>query len=157
MARRSSEGRLRWVSSTPADLAAALRAASDDLPRLLADVAKRADEHVRQELPAAVRANVPNRGGLADDIVRGTTTRTTVKESGGSFEVVTFAEHPSIKLYPINRGRVKHPTFGGRPWVVQTIPGGFWTEACRQSTRVVTDELIREAERLIERLAADSR
>jgi hypothetical protein len=36
-----------------------------------------------------------------------------------------------IDLDALDRGRAKHPTYGHRPWVVQEVEPGFWTEVMR--------------------------
>lgn len=100
-----------------------------------------AEDRLRDSFPEAVRAKVPRAGGLADEIIRGASIRAEVRESRGELELSVYVQHPSIKLYPINRGKVRHKVYGRRPWQLQTVPAGWWQDACDAAGRGLEDDL----------------
>lgn len=139
---RKDTGRIRWTTAAPGDLADAVRDAVGDLSPLVGQVARNAEQRLRDAFPVAVRAKVPERGGLAEEVIRGSTIRADVRERRGDLEMSVFVQHTSIKLYPINRGRIAHPTYGRRPLQFQTAPGGWWQDACDAAGRGLEDDLI---------------
>jgi hypothetical protein len=138
---RRDTGRIRWTTAAPGDLADAVRDAVGDLSPLLGQVARNAEERLRDAYPVAVRAKVPERGGLAEEIIRGSTIRADVREYRGDLEMSIYVQHTSIKLYPINRGKIRHPVYGRRPLQIQPVPAGWWQDACDAAGRGLEDDL----------------
>ena len=82
-----------------------------------------------QDVKASARANLPRRGGLADQVARssfGVRTRLT----GNSAGVRIAGTSRSVKsLRAINEGRLRHPVFGNRKvWREQRLEPGFFTD-----------------------------
>lgn len=115
------------------DLARALKAAGNkDLKRELLKAAQRSTKPVKAEVAASARRRLPSRGGL-NVWVASTKVQTKTRTSGRNVGV-TIAGRPGRRMTPtsdvraINRGRVRHPTYGHRPWVTQAVRPGFWDE-----------------------------
>lgn len=74
---------------------------------------------------------LPKRGGLARQVAR-TRIGTKVQTRGGSL-TVRFVAHPNAVADPgaINRGRVRHHTFGHKPWEIQIVRSGWFTDPIR--------------------------
>jgi hypothetical protein len=102
-------------------------AAADVVTRAISSAIERS----APELEAAVHAGtqrLPQRGGLASRVA-GTRIQRRIRHSRGFFSLRLIAL-PNAVADPgaINRGRVKHPTYGHGPHVVQLVPKGWFTE-----------------------------
>lgn len=63
-----------------------------------------------------------------------------------------------IDLNAIDRGRVRHPTYGHRPWVIQAVKPGFFSRPMRQFVAVrARQEIIRAIDRTLTELAKAGR
>lgn len=115
------------------DLARALKAAGNkDLRKELMKAAQRSTRPVKREVAASARKTLPSRGGL-NVWVAGAKVQTKTRTAGRSVGVVITGkpgrrQSPSSDLKAINRGRVRHPTYGHRPWVNQRVRPGFWDD-----------------------------
>lgn len=113
-------------------LARAIRQAGDkDLQRELASGLRRAVRPMQREFKQVAGQVLPYRGGLAEFVVAGMRFRSKVSV-GKSPRVRITASLPGHDLDAMNRGRLRHPTFGhrdGAHWVTQEIRPGFWDDA----------------------------
>jgi hypothetical protein len=121
-------------------LAASYRAAGQKLPRELYRAAARSTKPMRVLIKAGALADLPHRGGLNVWASRATV-RTTVR-GGGSPGVRVVGSKRGGDLAALNAGTVYHPTFGHRPLVRQSVPGGFWDDAVDRTRPLVRAEFL---------------
>ena len=85
---------------------------------------------VNKDTITAIRANalatLPRRGGYAD-IIADSKIGTRTKMSGNSVGV-SLQGRNGFDLRSLNRGRLRHPTYGHGPWVSQAVEPGFFTD-----------------------------
>jgi hypothetical protein len=119
-------------------------------------------KEIRRAVPpvrAAVRANavaiLPRRGGLGAWVAK---TRVTARiRRSASNAGITFVGGKNSKgkrsdLKRMDAGQTRHPTFGHRPWVAQSVTPGFFTHAVteegatafREAVVVAVDNAARE-------------
>lgn len=97
-----------------------------------------ATEAMQAEVPACVAAarkgtdRLPQRGGFAR-LVAKTRFGVRVKVQGGGVTIRIVA-HPNAVADPgaIDRGRARHLTYGRKPWHVQIVPKGWFSEPIRE-------------------------
>lgn len=105
-------------------------ASSDVLPRELESVfGRELQPDVRRAVQSGTR-RLPKRGGFA---ARAAQTELSFRPIRRADTVgVRIKAEPGEKTLKdpqrVNRGRIRHPTFGDAPWVLQNVPGGFFTE-----------------------------
>ncbi len=130
--------------------------------RLLARDLDRATNALRKELPKgmrrasvpmirAIRAEakdtLPERGGLAEYVAKATIT--TIVRTGADNTVLqirgrrkqTRPTGKQVDMPAINRGRLRHPTYGGSPWVTQQVQPGFWDRGVEKAQAAVAHEV----------------
>lgn len=99
-----------------------LRGMDDSLKGLLPEVQAAAERGAER---------LPKRGGLSKQVAR---TRIGVKilTRGGGL-AAKFVAHPNAVTDPgaIDRGRVRHLTFGHKPWEIQLVAKGWFTQPVR--------------------------
>lgn len=92
--------------------------------------------------------HLPKQGGLNQEVASSKIAVRT-RTSGGNpgVRVVGLSKH---NIAAMDRGRLRHPTFGHEPWVSQHIKPGWWTDALmgeapkvRQALLAVMDETTR--------------
>lgn len=116
---------IRVTGARLSDVAAAMSAAADELPDRVAAVEQAIGDRVRVEFPQQARAVLPRRGGFAVRVAASTVDVQVA--AGGARPVLTVeAQNARVDLGPVNRGQLRHPTFGGRPWVSQRVRPGVW-------------------------------
>jgi hypothetical protein len=114
-------------------LAKALKDAGDkNLRKELFKASQRSTRPVKKEVTASARKTLPKRGGLNEWV--GRTKLKTKTRTGGRNVGVLITGAPGKRMSPtsdlraINRGRVRHLTFGHKPWVTQQVRPGFWDD-----------------------------
>ena len=132
--------------------------------RMLARDLDRAGKELRRELPKALRdaarpmteaivkealETLPKRGGFAEYIAKASiTVSTRTGVSSASVRLVgrkrKAGSEPQVDLPAVNRGRLRHPTYGHSPWVTQMVPPGFWDRGVARSAAEV-DKRMQEA------------
>lgn len=132
-----------------------LRAAGDkDLRRELYRGLQRATKPLKEAAKENARSTLPRKGGLADRVSRA---RFNTKSRAGRNPSVRIeakdAKGRSVDLEALDRGSVRHPTFGHRPWVKQDVRPGWFTqpmeagvEDVRREVVAAIDEVIRQFE-----------
>lgn len=83
------------------------------------DLRKRARDRIRVQLP--------HRGGL--DKWAGTMPSTSVRVERDRASVKVALQKRGHDLKAMDKGIVRHPTFGHRPWKSQRIGAGWWSAA----------------------------
>lgn len=99
-----------------------------------------------QPLKAAAKKSavekLPRRGGLGKRVAK-TTLRHKRKATGRGAGIRIEAQPNAVKdPLRIDRGRVRHPTYGRRPWVLQDVRKSWFTEPMREGAPAVQRELI---------------
>lgn len=135
-----------------ADLSRRLKAAGDkDLQRELSKGIAKALQPLRRELPRSARAKLPRRGGLADDVAA-SKLRTTRRTTGRAVGLRLTATNPD-NIRRIDKGEVRHKTYGHLPWVRQRVTPGWFTDpaeaagpAARREVEAAMTDVIRKIE-----------
>ncbi len=133
-----------------------------------------ATKPLKQEIPASARATLPHSGGLNELIadlkivtqsrlvgrnvgVRIISSRSKAQHAAARRRAVarrtgraraprgTTVRGGLIDLNAIDRGRVRHPTHGHRPWVIQSVRPGFFARPMKSIVAVRARRLIVEA------------
>lgn len=129
-----------------ARLSRALKAAGDkDLQKRLSRAISDAMRPVRAALPRSALAKLPRRGGLAAQVAA---SRTRIqRRNSGRAVGVRLRVQSDDNIRRIDKGTVRHPTFGHGPWVNQAVPGGWFTEpteAARPVFAAAVDKAMQE-------------
>lgn len=131
------------------------RAGATELRRELIQGIQRATRDVKREIAESAMSTLPSSGGLAEWVAQlGTVTqvRTSGRHVGvritGTMDKSRTRKHRratsttrrgrraskgtlfgrgAADLASIERGRVRHPTYGHRPWVLQSVTPGFFS------------------------------
>ena len=107
-------------------LAKRLKAAPKELRSELYRGINRAAKPLKNDVKASARKRLPRKGGLNKKIA-GTKIATKRRVSGDSAGV-RLVGTSGYDIGSINRGRIRHLTYGHKPWVNQVVPKGFWTD-----------------------------
>lgn len=134
------------------DLDRAGAALRKDLPKGL----RRASLPMIQAIRAEARQSLPS--GLGEYVA--TSTISTVVRTGADNTAVQIrgrrrqdrATGKQVDLPAINRGRIRHPTYGRSPWVLQRVQAGFWDRAVTASKAAVDREMQAVADDLRRRI-----
>lgn len=123
------------------------RKLNNGIRRRLREVAKPLGSEVRDTLAEAM----PRRGGLSAMIGR---SKVAVSSTSAS-------RHPRVEirvrsaghdLEAMDAGMLRHPTFGHKPWVGQSVPSGSAAKALEAGAPKVRDALMREVETLLDEI-----
>lgn len=134
-----------------ADLGKALKAAGDkdlrrETLRTLRERAKPMGERAKRYAVVAL----PHRGGLGNYVAR---TRVTVRtrlsgrDVGVRIAGVRRKDGGTVDLDAMDRGQLRHKTFGHKPWVEQSIHPGWWSipmAAEAPATQVALSDAVQE-------------
>lgn len=102
-------------------VADALRRAASTLDEELTRETMPAVTPLQAEIPASAMAVLPHGGGL-NRLIAGAPV--SIRRGRGAIHVITSSGHD---IYNIDRGRLRHPTWGHRDrWVSQTVPPQWW-------------------------------
>lgn len=92
---------------------------------------------------------MPARGGLRDHLMTGGKVGVSILRSSLT---IRLQERSGIQLEPLNRGKLRHPTFGREPWVSQSVPAGSYSAAFLARRDEVAREVMDEMTQLLEEL-----
>lgn len=119
------------------------RKLNNGIRRRLREVAKPLGSEVRDTLAESM----PRRGGLSAMIGR---SKVSVSSTSERVEIrVRSAGHD---LEAMDAGMLRHPTFGHKPWVGQSVPSGSAAKALEAGAPKVRDALMREVETLLDEI-----
>lgn len=110
------------------------RARSTTLRRELYSGMHRASLSAVEAVQRSALATMPKRGGAAERIAGA---KYVVKQSGAQlghrlrFRITGSADRKgrSANLYDVNKGNLRHPTYGHRPWKVTKVPAEWFDNA----------------------------
>lgn len=86
-------------------------------------------------------STLPSSGGLAKKIAASSIT--TRRRMSGRTAGVRLIAANGYDIGSINRGRLRHPTFGRRPWVNQAVRPKFWDRPMEDGAPAVEAALLR--------------
>lgn len=122
------------------------RKLNNGIRRRLREVAKPLGSEVRDTLAESM----PRRGGLSAMIGRSKVSVSSTSASRSKVEIrVRSAGHD---LESMDAGMLRHPTFGHKPWVGQSVPSGSAAKALEAGAPKVRDALMREVETLLDEI-----
>lgn len=133
-------------------LAKRLREAPKELRSDLYRGINRAAKPLKNEVKRSARERLPRKGGLAKKIA-GTKIATKRRVTGRSAGV-RLVGTSGYDIGSINRGRVRHQTFGHRPWVNQAVKKGFWTDPLVEGAPQVRNEVQEVMDEIAKKLGA---
>lgn len=138
-------------------LAAAMRAADKATKRRISarlrKIAKPLAEDVRREGADPM----PQRGGLAARLAAASLSVRSSYASRGARVEIALRTRERYALARINEGELRHPVFGGKAWVEQSVPAGSWTEAILEGGPDVQRELHDEVRHILAEISAGPR
>lgn len=111
----------------------------------LRDAARRGLEESVPDLvvaPARGTSRLPSTGGLAAQVAR---TQVTAEVSALAGVRLRIKGEPGAVADPgaINRGRVRHLTYGRKPWHIQLVPPGWFSDPLTQEAPRVRARIVR--------------
>jgi hypothetical protein len=116
------------------------RKLNNGIRRRLREVAKPLGSEVRDTLAESM----PRRGGLSAMIGR--------SKVSVSSRVEIRVRSAGHDLEAMDAGMLRHPTFGHKPWVGQSVPSGSAAKALEAGAPKVRDALMREVETLLDEI-----
>lgn len=120
-------------------LAKRLRDAPKELRSELYIGINRAAKPLKNDVRKSAQDRLPKSGGLAKKISE--TKIATKRRITGGGAGVRLIGTSGYDIGSINRGRVRHKTFGHKPWVNQAVTKGFWTDPLVAAAPRVRDEI----------------
>lgn len=164
MARIDNRGNLRGSASS-GGLSGGVQGADDflKLSKALKDagqtglrkelnkVMRDASKPLIPKVKAAAASELPHSGGLAQRIAKKpyrVQTRTGAQTAG--VRIVGTKVDPRI-----DQGRVYHPVFGRKPGVVQSVPGGYFSETLANEGPTIQAEVLAAFTGFVDRLARE--
>jgi len=138
------------------DIARTLRGISKSkaLRNELARAINKATKPLKTSVKRSARARLPWQGGLGRKVARAKMA-TKVKLAGETANVSIVAIH-KYDLEAIDRGRVRHPTFGHHPWVIQLVQPGYWTRPLVEGSPGVRREIVGAIETIAKKIERGS-
>jgi len=133
-------------------LARRLRHASKESRQELYKAINRATRPAKQAVRLSATERLPHRGGLNKRVA--SSKIVTRRRMSGKYAGIRIVGTSGYDIGSINRGRVRHLTFGHLPWSNQAVKPGFWTEplvALRPEIRRELDEAVTRIGKQIER------
>lgn len=135
-----------------AAVAAKLRTTSKELRPSLYKAINKATAPLKRNIRASARSLLPSRGGLANIIARSSiTTKKSVSASGAGVRIVGSSKH---EIKKIDKGKLRRPTYGHKPWVSQSVPAGYFTTPMTEGVPTVQAQIIAEVDRLSAQIEA---
>lgn len=107
-------------------LAKKLRDATRELRSELYRGINRAAKPLKEDVRKAARERLPHRGGLGARVAKSKISAK--RKASGAGAGIRLVGTSGYDIGSINRGRVRHLSWGHQPWSNQTVPNGFWTE-----------------------------
>lgn len=133
-------------------LARKLRQAGDKtLRKELYAGLQRATKPIRADVTRTLAARLPQHGGLARKMAKARVT-TKIRTANRNTRLTIQVSSPrgeDFDVQAIDRGAIRHPTYGHRPWVVQRIAPGAVSEPLQRGAPAAR----REAAAALERVA----
>lgn len=123
-----------------ATLARALKQlGAKDLRRELYSGIQRAAKPTKGKVLASARSSLPSSGGLAA-LVAASKVSTRTRATGKNPRVTIEARN-GHDVRSMNAGRLRHPVFGTRAWVTQSIPAGWFSDPIEDEAPAMRREI----------------
>lgn len=134
--------------------------------RKAAAALKDADKTIRLEYSRTIRAiakplgqtvlaagadKLPKRGGLSDR-VKGATVSVSATQTRA---VVSLKTAEGYDLRAMNRGRLRHPTYGHKPWVQQDIEANVFSEAFEERAPAARAAMLAAGNQALSKIARE--
>lgn len=133
------------------ELAAKLKAESrGDIRRQLLRNIRAAGKPLLADAQKSALETLPRRGGL-NQVVASAKFSVRTSLSGTSARVRLQASEPH-HIRSIDKGRVRHPTFGHDPWKTQAVTPGWWTTPMEAGSPKVRAAIIRTVDEISRKL-----
>lgn len=115
------------------------RGLKNELQRAL----RKAGTPLREEAKAAALEELPQSGGLAEYVATETKFAVRTRLSRNPSVRIVGTHKKNVDLDSLDRGRIRHLTFGHRPWRDQAIPPGWFSDRMEEvaDTKVRADIL----------------
>jgi len=124
-----------------AALAKRLKGAPKELRSELTKAVTKAVVPLKKAAKTSARDRLPQQGGLARRVAK-TTLRHKRKSAGRDVGIRIEAQTNAVKdPLRIDRGRAKHPTYGHKPWVLQDVRKGWFTDPLEAGAPEVRQDL----------------
>jgi hypothetical protein len=133
-------------------LSTRLNAADKTIQREFSTALNRATKPIKAKAKASALSTLPSSGGLAARVAgaRLSVRRTT---RGKNIGIRIVAGSAKQQLAGIDKGSVKHPTFGNRSaWVTQRVNAGWFTRPMLNSASDVRRELLKAMDDVADKL-----
>ena len=114
-------------------------------------------EPAKEAVRSSASSELPHRGGLAAKVAGGKFR--VQKQAGGVSLSMTVDKRAggNYDLRRLDQGRLRHPVFGGRKWVQQQVPSGWWTRPLQQMWPEITRKVNGAVEDFARELARKAR
>lgn len=131
----------------------ALKGAPKELRSELTKGITRAVKPLKQSAKAEARNSLPRRGGLGRRVAK--TKLPHRRRATGNAAGVRVLAQPGAVADPkrIDRGRVRHPTFGRGPWVLQDVQPGWFSRPMQDGAPQVRKELVKAMDDVARKIA----
>jgi hypothetical protein len=128
-------------------LARRLQGASRDLRSELYRAINRATLPAKEDVRGSAYWRLPKSGGLNRRVAESKIV--TKRRMSGKNAGVRIVGTSGYDIGSINRGRVRHLTFGHLPWRDQAVTPGFWTDPLK----AIAPQVRREIDEAVKRIA----
>ena len=123
-----------------------------DLRREMFKGIQRAAKPLKAAAPQAALDELPARGGLA---ARVAASKWSVRTRAGRDPGIRVTGSSDLDLRSLNRGRLRHLTFGHRPWENQAVPVGWFDRKMTEAAdKYVRAEILAAISAVIRKLEA---
>lgn len=133
-------------------LAQRLQGANRELRAELYKAINRATRPLKEDVRGSAYWRLPKSGGLNKRIAESKIV--TKRRMSGKNAGVRIVGTSGYDIGSINRGRVRHLTFGHLPWHNQAVKPGFWTDPLKKGAPAVRreiDQAVKDIAKQIER------
>lgn len=100
-----------------------------------------------QDLRQSARETLPKKGGLNERIAKSQIR--TVRRASSRTQGIRVTAKNAYVLGRLDQGHVRHPVFGHKVWVDQTVKSGWWT----RPTEAIGPQVIRSVEAAMQHMA----
>ncbi len=114
---------------------------------------QRSTRPLKADAKASAAATLPHRGGLAD-LVAASKLSTRTRGGGNRVGVRIVATGKKVRdVAAMDRGRLRRPTFGHKPWVTQQVEPGWFTKPMEAGADKVRREILQAMEKVARLIA----
>lgn len=122
---------------------------------LLKEMNKALQTSIKPLTPASraeAMRRLPARGGL-NKLVAKSPQRTTARVGGTTASARTTVAGKKSGAYGADKGKVRHKTFGRKPWQDQSVPPGWFSDTAEKMQPEIRDEVVKTLADYAERVA----